>query len=314
MGEPPFPVGDPLDLRRVRQFMAVADRLSITRAASELHMTQQALSTSIARLEAQLGVSLLDRGARQVALTPAGRMLRTGADVLLAAADDLVRQLRHAATSQPRPFAVGHSPSVSAEEVHRILAPVRSGMPELPITVMQLYPHAVEPSLLDGTIDVALRRGITASDRFASTVVAYDQVRVAVRHDHPLATRASVRIEELRTERIIVWAPPGASFYTDFILGTCRRAGFEPDTVVNRVQGTPPSSAVLDNDGVAFVTDPPGPTLGGQVMVLRLDAPVSTPVQALWLPHTFSEARSVLISNTSETNSSATRLSILQRP
>lgn len=288
------PAGDPIDLRRVQQFLYIANRASFTRAAADLHLTQQALSTSIAKLEAQLGVALFTRGPRQVGLTRAGEVLREGAGVLLAAAAALTRQTQEATAQSARPFVVGHTPPVSPEEVHRILAPVRTGLPGTPVIAAQVYPNALESALLEGKIDVALRRGVVTPVGMVSAIVAYDPARVALRRDHRLVGRASLRVEDLRGERVIVWAPPGSSFYTDFILGTCRRAGFEPEVVVNRVQGTPPASAVLDNDGIAFVTDPPGPAMGGQVVVVEVEEPPLVPVQALWLPHTVCAARSVL--------------------
>ena len=112
--------------------------------------------------------------------------------------------------------------------------------------------------------------------------------------DHRLAGRTSVAIRDLRGELVVVWAPPGSSFYTDFILSTFRRAGFEPPIVVNRVQGTPPVTAVLDNPGVAFVTAPAGPALDGRVVVIELDDPPLAPTQALWLRHTESPIRQLL--------------------
>ena len=94
----------------------------------------------------------------------------------------------------------------------------------------------------------------------------------------------------------MVWAPPHTSFYTDFLVAQCRRAGFEPDLLVNRVQGTPPATAVLTSPhAAAFVTDPPGPRSGGRVVVVELDDAPQVPVQALWLPHTTDPVRAELL-------------------
>jgi DNA-binding transcriptional LysR family regulator len=285
---------EPVDLRRLQQFLCVAEHSGFTRAAAELHLSQQALSSSVAKLEAQLGVALFDRSGRQVSLTRAGAVLREGAVVLLSAAQSLARQVRAAAARTARPFVVAHTPAITADEVHDLLAPIRVGMPEVSVTAMQLFPDALEPALLDGSIDLALRRGIATPKNLASAVIAYHPLRIAVPADHPLASEPSVAISELRSERIVVWAPPGSSFYTDFILSTCRRAGFEPSLLVNRIQGTPPVTAVLDNDGLAFVTAPAGPALAGRVAVLDVDDPPLVPTQALWLPHTVSPIRDLL--------------------
>lgn len=107
------PLGEPLDSRRLQQFLCVAEVASFSRAAERLHVSQQALSSSVAKLEGQLGVSLFDRSGRQVRLTAAGEALRAGASVLLAAGQVLARQVRDAAAAQQRPFVVAHTPAIT---------------------------------------------------------------------------------------------------------------------------------------------------------------------------------------------------------
>lgn len=290
------PTEEPLDSRRLQQFLCVAEQSGFSRAAEQLHLSQQALSASVAKLESQLGVTLFDRTGRQVRLTPAGQALREGASVLLSAGQVLARQVRDAAAAQRRPFVVAHTPAITAEEVHTLLEPVRHGMPDVSVTAMQVFPGELETAVLNGSIDLALRRGTSVPATLAAAVIAYNPMHLAVSRGHHLAAHRAVAIHDLRDEQIVVWAPPGASFYTDFILSTCRRAGFEPTLVVNRIQGTTPAAAVLDYpDAVAFVTAPPGPALGSAVHAIDIVDPPLVPVQGVWLPHTRSAIRDLLI-------------------
>ena len=55
------------------------------------------------------------------------------------------------------------------------------------------------------------------------------------------------------------------------------------------------AAAVIGNDWVAFLTAPAGPAMGGRVQVLALADPPMVPIQALWLPHTISEPRTILL-------------------
>lgn len=286
---------DPVDLRRLQQFLSVAEHSGFTRAAQQLRLTQQAISQSMTNLEKQVGAKLFDRTGRQIELTSAGEVLRDGSVVLLAAAQALVRQVQNTAAEEPQPFVVAHTPAITAEEVHQLLVPVRLALPNVSITALQVFPSALEPAVIAGSADIALRRGIATPERLASRVIGYHALRVAVPGNHRLAGCDSVTLHDLRDEQIIVWAPPGVSRYTDFILGTCRSAGFEPAFTINPVQGTPPVTAVLDNDGVAFVTAPRGRHLEGQVMVIDIVDPPQAPIQAIWLPHTQSAIRDALI-------------------
>jgi DNA-binding transcriptional LysR family regulator len=79
-----------LTLRDLRYFVVVADELNMTRAAARLHLSQPALSTAVQRLEHEVGVALLQRHARGVALTPAGAAFASKARVALATAEDAV--------------------------------------------------------------------------------------------------------------------------------------------------------------------------------------------------------------------------------
>ncbi|MGW5438160.1 LysR family transcriptional regulator [Nocardia asteroides] len=290
-----MPRGDrPLDLHRLQQFLAVVENAGFTSAATELHLTQQAVSAAIAQLERQLGVALFDRAGRKLRPTAAGEVLRDGARALLAAAATLAEQAYAAGSPAPPPFVVGHTPAITADEVYLLLEPVRAQRPDVSVTARQMFPDALVSALYDREIDLALRRGVAMPADLASAIVAYHPLRIAVASGHRLAGRDRVGIDELRDESVIVWAPPGRSFYTDFLLSACRRAGFEPTFVVNRVQGTPPVTAVADNDHVAFVTAPAGPAVGGRVTVLELSDPPLAPTQALWLPHTVSPVRDLL--------------------
>src|SRR5215213_10427000 len=81
------------ELRLVRYWIAVAEEANITRAAERLHISQPALSSAIKQLEAQLGVTLLDRSGRGVTVTPAGTVMMERGRELLALADAVAEEV-----------------------------------------------------------------------------------------------------------------------------------------------------------------------------------------------------------------------------
>lgn len=152
---------DPMDLRRLSQFVAAADAGSLTSAARSLFITQQAMSSAMRQLEKELGVALFTRQGRRVVLTPAGHKLREGAPALLAASDSLAAAARRAAEETVPAFVVAHTPAITSDEAFDLIAPIRHALPGTSITVRQMFPSAIETALIERTVDVGLRRGVT---------------------------------------------------------------------------------------------------------------------------------------------------------
>lgn len=283
------------DLRRLSHFIAVAEADGFTRAASRLHLSQQALSSSVQQLEKAVGATLLVRSGRRITLTAAGQTLLDEGRALLAAARTITQHTRAAAGAEPDEFVVGHSPAITSHAVYSLIEPAIAGAPSTSFTVRQMFPDQLVSGIRGGTVHLGLRRAVVPQERLAGTVIRYDPLRIAVPADHPLATRSRINIADLAEEMIALWAPPGASYYSDFLINACRRGGFEPQYRVSRVQGCQPEVAAITEGAAAFVTAPPGPALDGAVTVIELDEPPLVPVQALWQPHTSSAVRDLIL-------------------
>lgn len=287
-------LADLLDSRRLFQFVVAAEAPTLAAAASQLFITQQALSSAIRQLERDLGVELFSRAQRSLQLTDAGHELYTGAKPLLAGIRVLANATRNLSDPQ-RAFVIGHSPAISGEEVYRIIEPAVTADPTVSITVRQVFPSTMRDGLLDGSLDLALRRGIDMPADLATDTLLYQPLRIAVVQSHPLAAQECVNIAEIAEYPIVVWAPPRHSFYTDLLVSHCRRSGFEPRLLVNPVQGTPPYTAVLAHPShCAFVTDDPGQVYHHKVRVIEIVNPPLVPVQAVWLPHSVLTIRTTL--------------------
>ena len=286
------------DIRRLEQFVAVAESPTLAAAAGRLFVTQQALSTAIKRLERELDVELFNREHRGLTLTAAGTELLRSARPVLTGARHLTRSVREAAVGTTPSFVIGHSPALSGAEVFSVFERALLSHLQLSVTVRPIYPRAFADDLLTGTVDLVLRRGVDTPEGLASTILGYSELRLAMAAEHPLATEPQIAIADLAQYPIIMWAPERKSFYADFLVSYCRRNGFEPKLRINRVQGTPPTTAVLvDPEACAFVTAAPGPAHDGRVVVKEFDDPPLSPVQALWLPHTESAFRTDVLSS-----------------
>ncbi|TCP43401.1 DNA-binding transcriptional LysR family regulator [Tamaricihabitans halophyticus] len=280
-----------LDLHKLAHLIAVAEEGSFTRAAGRLHLSQQALSSSIRALEREVGVELLDRGGNLVTVLPAGQSLITDARVLHGLASSAVQRARRIGRGETETLRIGHTPAITGDEVTALLQQVRTTNQELATQVNQRYPGELTEQLLAGELDLGLCRAMPAEQGLARSTVTQHRLRIAVAAEHRLADRDSVQLAELAGESIVVWGHPGRSGYTDLLIEHCRQAGFEPRTYRNPIQGTPPVTAVVGTAHIAFVTAQAGPAADGKARVIELRPPTYAPMHALWPQHASSAER-----------------------
>ena len=143
-----------LDLRKLRYFVAVADRLHFGRAADDLHIAQPALSLEIRALEHDLGTPLLTRDSHGVALTDAGRQLLTDACPLLASAHAVRRRVTVAARGSQR-LMVGFRAGIAVTPAVRLFA---DRHPDVLVDMQRIEGDDQATMLLDGRIDVGYVR------------------------------------------------------------------------------------------------------------------------------------------------------------
>ncbi len=194
-----------LDLRKVRYFVAVADRLHFGRAADELHIAQPVLSRQIRALEQDLGTPLLIRDSHGVMLTDAGRQLLTDAGPLLASAHAVRRRVTTAARGSLR-LMVGFRAGVAVAPAVEQFA---TRHPDVPVDVQRIESDDQAAMLLDGRIDVAYVR-LPIDEAGLRVAPLYTEPRVAVLPvGHRLADREQITEADLADEAL-VW-PTDAS-------------------------------------------------------------------------------------------------------
>lgn len=196
-----------MELRHLRYFIGVAEEENVSRAALKLHVSQPALSRQIRDLEDELGFLLLERSAKSVRLTDAGRAFLIEARGVLQRAEDAVKVARAIATGGRGELHVGYAPSLTA----RILPPtLRAFQIEMPNVRVKLHDFSTEEMLAglrDGELQVAfvvrptsaMMRGLQFEE------LARDPMCFAVAPNHPLAGRRTVTLAEIAREPLITY-------------------------------------------------------------------------------------------------------------
>lgn len=116
-----------IDLRKVRYFVAVAERLHFGQAATALHITQPALSRQIQQLEREIGVELFVRSSREVALTAAGEQFLDFSRQLLALTQTALENVRRTAAGNDA-FRVGFMLGMDTESTLRVFSAAHPGI------------------------------------------------------------------------------------------------------------------------------------------------------------------------------------------
>jgi DNA-binding transcriptional LysR family regulator len=216
-----------VELRQMRYFVAVAEELHFTRAAQRLHIAQQPLSSAIARLEAQLGVTLLDRTTRRVELTEPGRAFLEAARTALAAADAAVETALVAAGGSVGEVSLGVS-SGAWYGLGELFEHLRTTYPNVRLDVRQQSGGPAVGAIRRGELDLAVGLCVPAQEGLEMHRLKDEPVVAVLAAAHPLSDRASLALAELERETFALDDPADGAGYNAAVLGLCEQAGFAP--------------------------------------------------------------------------------------
>lgn len=217
-----------LELRHLRYFVAVAEELNFSRAAERLHMAQPPLSAAIRQLEQELGTDLLLRTTREVRLTEAGRTFLEGANRTLAELDRARIDAQRASAGEIGQLRVAFSWSSRFETLPAIGRSFRQSHPDVSLLTEEMWNARMLPALRSAAIDVALSLYPEVASEFSYQTIRAEPVVALLPTAHPRAGQRSLNLRELAEERFLFFPRELAPRLYDFMVGLCRRAGFEP--------------------------------------------------------------------------------------
>jgi DNA-binding transcriptional LysR family regulator len=220
------------DVRRLRVHTEVAAKGSFSAAAESLAYTQSAVSQQIAALEREAGLQLVDRSARGVHLTDAGRVLLGHADAILHRLADAEAELEAMAGLRGGRLRLVAFPSAGGSLMPEAVARFRARHPAVEITLAPAEPDEAVEALRAGEADIGLTIETTwatpGEDGLVRTHLLDDPMYLVVPADHPQATRRSVRMQDLAEDPWILGSADASCPDSAILLRACNAAGFEP--------------------------------------------------------------------------------------
>ena len=196
-----------LELRHLKLVQAVNTHGSLTRAGTELHLTQSALSHQLRDIEGRLGSSLFLRVGKRMLLTPAGEHLLRSADDVLATIERTEEAIRHLAGAGAGVLRISTECYTCYHWLPSLLKAYRHAHPRVEIQVVAAATARPLPYLLDGRLDVAIVSDPVRDRRLVARRLFETEMVVIVEPRHPLATRPYVRVEDFARETLLIYPP-----------------------------------------------------------------------------------------------------------
>jgi DNA-binding transcriptional LysR family regulator len=266
-----------MELRHLRYFIAVAEELHFSRAATRLHIAQPPLSQQIKQLESELHTQLLWRTKRRVELTAAGEAFLEEARKTLVQADHAARVAQSIAAGETGQVQLGFVDSALPGYLPRLLRGFRKRHPDVQIVLHELTSGQQIDALKRSEIQLAVLRPTRAGAQVAFHEIGSEGLLVALPAEHRLAELDKVPVEELEHEGWVLFPRILSPGLHDHLVGICRKAGFVPRVVQEAQEGHTIVGLVGAGVGISLVAESMS-HLGATGVVYR---PLQVPVTRL---------------------------------
>ncbi len=246
-----------LNVGRLRVLTEVARRGSFSGAAEALSYTQSAVSQQVATLEAEAGMTLLERQARGVRLTTAGQALVEHAEGILARLEAAEEELSAIAGLRAGKLRMASFPTAGATLMPLAIATFRSSYPDIELTLAEGEPEEIAPRLRAGEFDLALLFEFDEPEAGMEGVTRVELLRdpmyLALPREHALAGKEGLRLADLRGE---AWVQTSRdSPCAKHVVRSCHAAGFEPNVTFESDDYQTVQGLVAAGVGVALIPE-----------------------------------------------------------
>lgn len=220
-----------IELRHLKSFMVLAVKEHFGKAAETLNTTQPQLSRTLKHIEAEVGVSLIDRTTRQFSLTLAGEKFLELARKTLRQSEEIVLHTRMVGDGDLGTIRIGYMDFAINRSVPRFLRAFQMEKPSVKVLLDHQCTEKQHRSLLENELDIGFLIGPFIHDEIQTEQVSSRRLMAILPDTHPMATRADVSLKELSCEGFIMgqmedWRP-----FREHVERECMSSGFVPRVI-----------------------------------------------------------------------------------
>lgn len=271
-----------MDLRRLEYFEAVSRLKSFTRAAEELHVAQPSITASIFKLEEELGVSLLNRTQRSVALTREGEVFLERTRSILNDVQNVVKEMHDLGSKVDRTLKLAIPTSLGSWMFPIIFSQYAS---EHPTVDLQIYERGVQ-NIIDGISDETFELGFIVLFEqlplYMTLPFSSGKFLVILPVDHPLSGYEKIPFKLLKDEKFILCA--GGSYIKRKIMDECEKCNFTPNILFTPLQVATAFNMVASGAGISFVLDDEIAIIKNnpRIVMKQLEEPIEFQTGFIW--------------------------------
>lgn len=243
-----------MDLRKLEHFEAVSRLKSFTKAAKELHVSQPSITTSIKKLENELGIQLFLRTQNEIILTEAGELLRERAVGILGQINSSFLEMRDFGDKCSKNLSFAAPTALGSWIFPLIFTQYCQAYPDVNIKALERGVNTILDLLLKDQLDL----GFVVLDNIDTHVFKINhfsksQLYALMPVNHHLAQLDKVPLEAFAAERLIL--PSGAGYLHTRFHQECSRLGIEPRVAFSPLQVITTFNTVASGGGVSIVLD-----------------------------------------------------------
>lgn len=267
-----------MDIEYIREYLVMVQESNYTEAADKLYLSQSTLFKHIKTLENELGVPLFEKSGRRITITKYGKVFAGYANQIVSLANCCLADIQKMQESENNLLILGADYRI--HDLIRDFCYMNKGY-----TVRTCAGDA-RKLLASGESNLAiLLRGLEREDEqkqmkeFEYLDVGSESLAAVIPRAHPLASRTSVRIEELAQENIIA-----INSKWDLGLRVFERKGITPRVVMTALVGTEAVELVQDNSGIALLHKKSTAIRFDEdlISIVDLDPPVNLTISVAW--------------------------------
>ena len=219
---------------RLKVFQTVAQKLSFTKAATELFITQPAVTKHIKELEQQLNVQLFRRNGNSISLTPAGKIALQHTEKIFQDYTDMETELAQLNKLEAGTLHIGASTTVAQTMLPRLLALFKKTYPAVHFTFEQANTDVITQMILSDKIDIAIVEGAGHYPQLAYTPFAKDEIVLVTAAGNALAKKGEITPKQLLNIPLVL--REAGSGTLDVIFNALTAAGINPKDLKIEIQ------------------------------------------------------------------------------